>query len=256
MTRSRLLTCAAAALALGLASAASAPAFAQAALAGDHVATSSGDLVIHPVNHASLLIGWGGKIVYVDPVGGAAPYAGLPAPDLILITDTHGDHLSADTLAALPGAAPIVAPQAVKDQLPAALQGRVQVLAAGSDATVQTVAIHALPMYNTTAARANFHPKGRGDGYVLTLGGKRVYIAGDTEPTPEMLALKNIDVAFLPMNLPYTMTIEQAADAVKAFKPKVVYPYHYRNQDGSQSDVKKFAELVGNAAEVRLRNWY
>jgi L-ascorbate metabolism protein UlaG (beta-lactamase superfamily) len=147
--------------------------------------------------------------------------------------------------------APIVAPQSVHDKLPAALQGRVHVLANGQTATVETIPIQAVPMYNTTPARAQYHTKGRGDGYVLTLGGKRIYIAGDTEPTPEMKAQTSIDVAFLPMNLPYTMTEEQAADAVKVFKPKIVYPYHYRG-----SDPKKFAALVGNAAEVRLRDWY
>ncbi len=207
--------------------------------------------MVHPVNHASLLLGWGGKTIYVDPVGGAAAYAGLPAPDLILITDIHPDHLDAGTLSALSESAPIVAPQAVHDQLPAALQGRVQVLANGAATTVEGVPILAVPMYNTTPERAQFHTKGRGDGYVVTLGGKRVYIAGDTEPTAEMKALKSIDVAFLPMNLPYTMTEEQAADAVKVFKPKIVYPYHYRG-----SDPKKFAALVGTAAEVRVRNWY
>jgi L-ascorbate metabolism protein UlaG (beta-lactamase superfamily) len=220
-------------------------------LAGDHIATATGDLVIHPVNHASMVLSWGGKIVYVDPVGGAARYAGLPAPDLILLTDIHGDHMDAATLTGLPGAAPIVAPQAVRDQLPPALQGRVQVLANGATATVQTVQIMGVPMYNTTPERLMFHSKGRGDGFVLTLGGKRIYIAGDTEPTPEMLALKAIDVAFLPMNLPYTMTEQQAADAVKAFKPKIVYPYHYMG-----SDPAKFATLVGPAAEVRVRDWY
>ena len=242
MIRSTLLACAAVVALAGSAMAAD--------LAGDHIPTAKGDLVIHPANHAGMVLSWGGKIIYVDPVG-ANYYQGLPTPDLILITDIHGDHMDPKTLTALPGSAPIVAPQAVKDKLPAELQGRVQVLANGASTTVATVPIMGVPMYNTTQARLNFHSKGRGDGFVLTLGGKRVYIAGDTEPTPEMLALKNIDVAFLPMNLPYTMTEEQAADAVKAFKPKIVYPYHYRG-----SDPAKFATLVGSAAEVRQRNWY
>ena len=246
MNRSPLLACAAA-LALSLTAVA---AYAQAALTGDHIPTNKGELVIHPANHAGMVLSWGGKTIYVDPVG-ANYYQGLPAPDLILITDIHGDHMDPATLNALAGVAPIVAPQAVRDMLPPALQARVQVLANGASATVVTVPVTAVPMYNTTAERLKFHSKGRGDGYVLTLGGKRVYIAGDTEPTPEMLALKNIDVAFLPMNLPYTMTEEQAAEAVKAFKPKIVYPYHYKG-----SDPAKFAMLVGPAAEVRLRNWY
>jgi L-ascorbate metabolism protein UlaG (beta-lactamase superfamily) len=203
------------------------------------------------VNHASLVMNWGGKTIYVDPVGGGARYQGLPAPDLILLTDIHGDHLSAETVAALPGSAPIVAPQAVRDQLPAPLQARVQVLANGAKSTVATVPIEAIPMYNLTPERLQYHAKGRGNGYVLTMGGKRVYVAGDTEATPEMKALQNIDVAFIPMNLPFTMTEEQAAEGVKAFKPKVVYPYHSRG-----SDVNKFAQLVGSASEVRVRNWY
>jgi L-ascorbate metabolism protein UlaG (beta-lactamase superfamily) len=243
LIRTTLLACAAA-LAL-CATAASA-----ADLAGDHIKTAKGDLVIHPANHAGMVLSWGGKIIYVDPVG-AMYYQGLPAPDLILLTDIHGDHMDPATLNGLGGSAPIVAPQAVKDMLPPALQARVQVLANGASTTAVTVPIMAVPMYNTTPDRAKFHTKGRGDGYVLTLGGKRIYIAGDTEATPEMLALKNIDVAFLPMNLPYTMTEEQAAAAVKAFKPKVVYPYHYRG-----SDTQKFKDRVGGAAEVRLVDWY
>jgi L-ascorbate metabolism protein UlaG (beta-lactamase superfamily) len=113
------------------------------------------------------------------------------------------------------------------------------------------VKIEAVPMYNLTAARLRFHNKGRGNGYVMTFGGKRVYVSGDTEDIPEMRALKNIDAAFVCMNLPYTMTPEQAADAVREFKPKVVYPYHYRGSDTAQ-----FKKLVGDASEVRLRDWY
>jgi L-ascorbate metabolism protein UlaG (beta-lactamase superfamily) len=250
--KTALAACASLALALtaGVATLVPATPAAAQALTGDKVATTNGDLVIHPVNHASLVLSWGGKIVYVDPVGGAAPYQGLPRPDLILVTDIHGDHMHPDTLAAL-GDAPIVAPQAVKDALPAALQGRVQVLGNGQSATVQTIPIEAVAAYNTTPERLQFHAKGRGNGYVLSLGGKRIYIAGDTEVTPEMQALKDIDVAFLPMNLPYTMTVEQAAEGVKAFKPKVVYPYHSRG-----SDVQAFARLVGPASEVRIRTWY
>jgi L-ascorbate metabolism protein UlaG (beta-lactamase superfamily) len=111
--------------------------------------------------------------------------------------------------------------------------------------------LEAVASYNTTPPRKRFHPKGQGNGYVLNLGGKRIYVSGDTEGTPEMLALKNIDVAFLCMNLPYTMDVKAAAKAVKAFKPKVVYPYHSRGQDTAT-----FKKLVGDAAEVRLRNWY
>lgn len=247
MTRISMLAGAAAAVAL----AAAAPTFAaQAALTGDKIATARGDLTIHPVNHASFVMSWGGKTIYSDPVGGADKYAGLPRPDLILVTDIHGDHLDAPTLAAL-GNAPIVAPQAVKDALPDNLKGRVQVLANGASGTFATLPVTAVAAYNTTADRLQFHAKGRGNGYVVTFGDKRVYIAGDTEETPEMDALKAIDVAFIPMNLPYTMTPEAAATAVKAFKPKIVYPFHSRG-----SDVNAFAAAVGSAAEVRQRAWY
>jgi len=223
-------------------------------LTGDVLRTARGDVVIHPVNHASFVMSWQGRIIYVDPVGGPTPYATLPKPDLVLLTHEHGDHTDPDTLNALVKAGTrIVAPAAVGQALPDPLRARVTVMANGDSATLDGMIIEALPMYNTTPERAHFHPKGLGNGYLATFGDKRVYVAGDTEPTPEMLALTNVDVAFVPMNLPYTMTVEQAAEAVRTFKPKVVYPYHYRG-----SDVKEFERLVGTdcGVEVRLRNWY
>ncbi|OJH39712.1 MBL fold metallo-hydrolase [Cystobacter ferrugineus] len=224
------------------------------ALSGDAFPTSQGDLIVHPVNHASFLMGWAGKTIYVDPVGGAAPFEDLPAPDVIFVTDIHGDHLNADTLTALVKAETvIVAPQAVHDALPENLRGATQVLANGGTLTVADIAVEAIPMYNLTQERLQYHEKGRGNGYVLTMGGKRVYIAGDTEDIPEMRQLRDIDVAFVPMNLPYTMTVDQAASAVREFKPKVVYPYHSRG-----SDLNEFTRLVGTdvGVEVRVRNWY
>ncbi|ADO67869.1 MBL fold metallo-hydrolase [Stigmatella aurantiaca] len=226
----------------------------EAPISGDAVSTSRGDLIIHPVNHATFVMYWAGKTLYVDPVGEASLYQDLPAPDVIFVTDIHGDHLSAATLTALvrPETV-IVAPQAVRDALPASLQGSVQVIANGAKQTVAEIPIEALPMYNLTAERLQFHEKGRGNGYVLTFGQTRVYIAGDTEDIPEMRALRDIGVAFIPMNLPYTMTVAQAADAVREFKPKVVYPYHFRG-----SDLAEFTRLVGTdvGVEVRVRNWY
>jgi L-ascorbate metabolism protein UlaG (beta-lactamase superfamily) len=224
------------------------------ALTGDRIPTADGDLIVHPVNHASLVLAWKGVTIYVDPVGEAGRYEGLPRPDLILVTDIHGDHLDAATLTSLAGAkTSIVAPKAVTDKLPEALRTRTTTLANGETKSPLGVKIEAIPMYNTTAARLQFHNKGRGNGYVLTLGGKRVYISGDTEDIPEMRDLKDIDVAFVCMNLPYTMTVDQAASAVRQFKPKIVYPYHYRG-----SDLEKFKKLVGDDAgvEVRLRDWY
>ena len=197
---------------------------------------------------------WKKKTICVDPVGGAKAFQGLPRPDLILITDIHGDHLSKETLAELAGSdTKLVGPPAVLEQLPAGLRGRATSLANGQTGTILGITIEAVPAYNLKAERQRYHPKGRGNGYVLTLGGKRIYLSGDTEDTPEMRALKNIDVAFVCMNLPYTMDVEQAARAVRAFKPRVVYPYHYRG-----SDLAKLKELVGADAgiEVRLRDWY
>jgi len=211
-------------------------------------------LIIHPVNHATFVMSWNGKTIYVDPVGGGKRFDGLPKPDLILVTDIHGDHLDAGTLEAVAGPkTDIVAPKAVAEKLPEKLRAQTTVLANGETKTLSGVPVEALPMYNLTQERLKFHDKGRGNGYVATLGGKRVYMSGDTEDIPEMRALKNIDVAFVCMNLPYTMTVEQAASAVREFKPKIVYPYHYRG-----SDTEKFKQLVGSdsGVEVRLRDWY
>ena len=228
---------------------------AAAQITGDVVATTRANLVIHPIDHATFVMGWNGKAIYVDPVGGADRFAGLPTPDLILVTDIHGDHLNAETLSAI--ATPqtrIVAPAAAAEQLPASLIERTTVLANGETRMFDDIGVEGVPMYNLTEDRLRFHDKGRGNGYVLTVGGTRVYIAGDTEDIPEMRALQNIDVAFVPMNLPYTMTEEQAASGVNAFNPEVVYPYHYQG-----SDAEKFKALVeagGGNTEVRLRDWY
>jgi L-ascorbate metabolism protein UlaG (beta-lactamase superfamily) len=237
------------------------PAFAQAMTEGDDtIATDMGDLVIHPIHHAALTLTWNGMTILVDPApkpGGGegdvtAEYTALPAPDLILVTHQHGDHFNTDILSAVDGDAPIVVPQDVADKMPDDLKAHATVLANGSSATVAGVPIEAVPAYNITPDRLKYHPKERHDnGYILTLGGKRIYIAGDTEDIPEMRALKNIDAAFLPMNLPYTMDIEQAASAVKAFKPGIVYPYHY-----GQSDVEAFKTMVADASDVRLLKWY
>jgi L-ascorbate metabolism protein UlaG (beta-lactamase superfamily) len=225
------------------------------ALSGDILSTSRGDVVIHPVSHASFVMSWQNKIIYVDPVGGLTLYQELPKPDLILITHIHGDHMDPATLNSLVNPqTPIVAPPSVRKALPETLQARVRTLASGDSTAWEEVGIEAIPSYNITADRAQNHPKTRGDnGYVLTFGDKRVYVMGDTEATPEMLALVNIDIAFMPMNLPFTMTVDQAALAVRALKPKIVYPYHYRG-----SNLDEFQRLVGtgNGIEVRLGKWY
>jgi L-ascorbate metabolism protein UlaG (beta-lactamase superfamily) len=218
----------------------------------EKIPAEKGGIEIEPINHATFILRWDGKTIFVDPVGGAGKFAGKA--DLALVTDIHGDHLNADTLKGVAGDnTTIVAPEAVVAQLPAGLKEKAEAIANGEKKEARGISIEAVPMYNLTEERKKFHAKGRGNGYVLTLGGKRIYISGDTEDIPEMRALKDIDVAFVCMNLPYTMTPEQAASAVREFKPKIVYPYHYRG-----SDTKKFKELVGpdSGVEVRLIDWY
>lgn len=206
--------------------------------APDPIETSSGPLIIQPINHGSLVLTWDRKTIYIDPYPNAKAFDGISPPDLILITDIHGDHLNAETLNALETSkAKLIVPQAVADQLPDKLKGKATVLANGKKIKEAGIAISAIPMYNLPEAPDSKHTKGRGNGYVLNLGGKTVYISGDTEDIPEMRALKNIDVAFVCMNLPYTMDIAQASSAVLEFKPKIVYPYHYRGQ-GGLSDVE------------------
>ena len=232
-----------------------------AAIADDTVATDKGDLTVHPFHHASMMLTWNGVNILVDPappIAGDKPaditaeYKAAAVPNLILVTHEHPDHFNVDILQAVTAdGTTLVAPRDVADKLPDALKAKTRVMAPGDTLAVGDVSIEAVPAYNTTADRTKYHPKGRDNGYVLTLGGKHVYIAGDTEDTPEMKALTNIDVAFLPMNLPYTMDIDHAAQAVKEFKPKIVYPYHY-----GESDVNAFKRQVGDAADVRLLEWY
>ena len=212
--------------------------------------TSAGAVEITPIYHASVMIKAGGETIYIDPAP-PANISGLKPGGLILITDIHGDHLNpADITTLSDEKTEIVAPAAVQATLKSA-----KVIANGESIQWHKWRITAVPMYNMRNAMPNgtpYHPKGRGNGYILSYGGKHFYFAGDTEGTPEMRELKDIDVAFIPMNLPYTMTPEDAADAVKAFKPKVVIPYHYRGQD-----VQKFASaLNGTGIEVRILDWY
>ena len=227
--------------------------------AADQIATKKGPLTVQPITHGSVVFTWNGKTIYVDPYGGAEAYAGLAAPDVILITDIHGDHLDPKTLAGLSlGKALMVVPKAVADKLPAEYKPQVRILDNGQRLDTLGLTVSAIPMYNLPEAADAPHTKGRGNGYVLGLGGKNVYLSGDTEDIAEMRALKGIDVAFVCMNLPYTMDVPQAAQGVLAFKPGIVYPYHYRGQ-GGLSDVAAFKKTVNTAnkkIDVRLRNWY
>lgn len=221
----------------------------------DEIQTGNGPLTIQPILHGTLVLKWNNKVIYIDPWGGAKAFEGIAAPDLILITDIHGDHMNIETLNAIETSkALMVVPKAVADQLPDPLKKNLHVLSNNDKTTQLGIEITALPMYNLPETADSRHPKGRGNGYILNIGGKRIYISGDTEDIEEMRALKNIDVAFVCMNMPYTMDIQQAASAVLAFKPRIVYPFHYRG-----SDTEVFKKLVNDkdtSIEVRLRNWY
>jgi len=223
---------------------------ADAATNPDTISTGAGPVEITPIQHASFTLAAGGKLIYVDP-SPAKLFSGKPKADLIIITDIHQDHMDPGAVRELskPGTK-LIAPAAVQKTLE-----RAEVLNNGQTTSWNGWTVTAVPMYNLKRGPAPgqlFHTKGRGNGYVLTYGNKRFYISGDTENIAEMRALKNIDVAFVCMNLPYTMPVEEAAEAVKAFHPTIVYPYHYRGQD-----TRQFAKLLkGSGIEVRLRDWY
>ncbi|NJY63986.1 MBL fold metallo-hydrolase [Salinimicrobium sp. CDJ15-81-2] len=227
------------------------------AVARDTMETAQVEVI--PVSHASTIIKWNNTTIYVDPVGGADTYAEQDSADVVLLTDIHGDHMDSKTLQGLElGDITIIAPQAVKDELPDSLATKVTVMNNGEKRSLQNFSIEAIPMYNLREEAKQYHPKGRGNGYVIESEGKRLYIAGDTEDIPEMRQLKDIDIALIPMNLPYTMTVEKAAEAVLEFAPDKVYPYHFRGTDG-KADVEKFKQLVNEGnddIEVIIANWY
>ena len=223
--------------------------------APDTLQTNKGPLIIQPIQHASLVLLVQGITIYADPTGGMKNYKGITAPSIILITDIHGDHFDVKTIDSIKTASTmLIVPQVVADKLPDADKSHLVILKNGDNTLQSGISIMAIPMYNLPESPTAMHTKGRGNGYVLTIGGKNIYISGDTQGIPEMRSLKNIDVAFICMNLPYTMDVNEAADAVLAFKPKIVYPYHYRGQD-----INAFKNLVDAGhknIEVRLRNWY
>ncbi len=215
----------------------------------DTVKTSKGDLVITFLGHATLMMTYGGKTLHIDPVSTEADYGKLPKADMILISHDHYDHmdLKAVNLIKMP-ATKIVGNPDVGRQIPGTI-----ILKNEESQTVDGLTIEAVPAYNIkhmAAPGKPFHPKGVGNGYVVTFGDKRIYLAGDTENIPEMKQLKDIDIAFLPMNLPYTMTPEMVADAAGMFQPKVLYPYHY-----GDTDTAKLVTLLKGAKgiEVRIR---
>ena len=234
---------------------------AQAKQQADTVAAEGGDIKITPIMHSSVQLEYGGKVIQVDPV---AKYDGVELPllgkfdalkpaDLILVTDIHPENLDVDEIVKLRKSdAPVVMPAAAAKQAGAKISSPT-VMANGEMKTVAGISIEALPMYNILHGPKPgepYHPKGRGNGYILTLGGKRVYFSGDTECTDEIKALKNIDVAFLPMNMPTTMTPAEVVDCVKAFQPKIFYPYHYEGQKRDEALTKAF--LAGTSTEIRV----
>jgi len=215
----------------------------------DTITTSAGDLKITFVGHGTLMFDFAGRVIHVDPVSAEADYGKMPKADLILVTHEHRDHLDPAAIAAIRKPSTVILLTA---KCAAAVSGGT-VMKNGETRTVDGLKIEAVPAYNLVHKRPSgepFHPRGEGNGYVITFGDKRVYVAGDTENTAEMKALTGIDIAFLPMNLPYTMTPEMVADAARAFRPKVLYPYHFGDTDTSKLN----ALLAGEKGiEVRIR---
>jgi L-ascorbate metabolism protein UlaG (beta-lactamase superfamily) len=220
---------------------------AQNELESDVLSTSAGDLQITFIGHGTLMFTFKGKVIHVDPYGQLTDYSALPKADLILVTHDHSDHLDQDAIRALRTPNTTVV-------LTAACTNKVEggvVMKNGDKREAAGVGIQAVPAYNVAHRRADgqaFHPRGSGNGYILTFGDRRVYVAGDTENTPEMKALTGIDVAFLPMNLPYTMTPEMVADAARAFRPKILYPYHR-----GQTDPSRLKDLLKDTPDIEVR---
>jgi len=218
-------------------------------LESDVVKTSAGELKITFVGHGTLLFTFGSTVIHVDPVSSEADYGKMPKADIVLVTHEHGDHLDPAAIAAVRKEGTTVL---LTGKCAAAVSGGV-VMKNGDARTVGGLKIEAVPAYNIAHRRPSgepFHPRGEGNGYVITFGDTRVYVAGDTESIPEMKALKDIAVAFLPMNLPYTMTPAMVADAARAFRPKILYPYHFGKTDTSELTRLLAAE---KAIEVRIR---
>lgn len=232
-----------------------------AAMAAAHASNSfdtpAGPVKVHPINHASVIMETPAGTIYVDPVGDPMRYSGKPKPDLILVTHAHGDHFNVDTLSGVvQESTQIITNPDVFGKLPEGLKGMATEVANGASTAFNDVSIEAIPAYNLTEERKKFHPQGRDNGYVLNLEGLRVYFSGDTEDIPEMRGLQGIDVAFVCMNLPFTMDANAAASAVSEFAPKYVYPYHYRGKDGGTQDPEAFAKMVSGDTEVKLAPWY
>ncbi len=213
----------------------------------DIIKTESGNLEITFIGHGTLMLAWGGKIIHVDPWSRLTDYATMPKADIVLITHEHRDHLDVEAVEAIrKNAAEVIMTQACAEKVAGAI-----VMSNGDTRTAHGVKIEAVPAYNVVHKRDSgepYHPKGSGNGYIVTLGQTRIYIAGDTENIPEMKVLKAIDIAFLPMNLPYTMTPQMTADAARSFKPAVLYPYHY-----GKTNVDELVDLLKDSEEIEIR---
>jgi len=213
----------------------------------DNITTSDGDLKITFIGHASLIFTFNGKVIHVDPVREQADYSKLPKADIILITHEHSDHFDLSAIKILrTNQTKLILTETCARKISGGM-----VMKNGDVQIIQGIKFEAMPAYNMIHKRDNgqpFHPEGVGNGYILTFGDKRVYVAGDTENIPEMKTLQGIDVAFLPMNLPYTMTPEMVADAAKSFRPKILYPYHY-----GDTDTSKLLELLKDEQEIEVR---
>ncbi len=224
-----------------------------------HETTKPDLLNIMPIEHATMILAYKDIVIYVDPVGVPDLFNGKERPTYVLVTDIHGDHMDPTTLKELDlSNAVLIVPKAVAEKLPELNTKELVIMNNGENREFDSLKIEAIPMYNLRKEALKFHEKGRGNGYILTLGNERIYISGDTEDIPEMRQLQNIDVAFVCMNLPYTMTVESAASAVLDFKPKKVYPYHYRGSEG-MSDVDKFKSIVNKEntdIDVVQLDWY
>lgn len=224
------------------------PAFSQKSPASDRIQTSAGDVEMHFIGHGSLMFIINNFVIHIDPVRSSGEYDKRPKADLILVTHEHGDHLDPELISDLrkDGTVMLANPNS------ASKIEWAQSMSYGDKNIINEIIIEAVPAYNIKNMRSPgqpFHPKGIGNGYILTIGDKRFYIAGDTENIPEMKSIRNIDIAFLPMNLPYTMTPEMVADAANSFKPKILYPYHY-----SDTDPGALVKLLNKSGiEVRIR---
>ncbi len=214
----------------------------------DVISTSVGDVTITFIGHGSLMLKFKGKIIHVDPYGELADYSQLPKADIVIVTHEHGDHLDLKALKNIRTEKTVI----VLTELCAAQVKDGIVMHNGETREVGGLTVNAVPSYNIVNKRPDgspFHPKGAGNGYILTFGDTRIYIAGDTENIPEMKNLQNISIAFLPMNLPYTMTPEMVADAVRAFHPRILYPYHF-----GETDTSRVVDLLkGEDVDVHIR---